>query len=55
MEGGKLILILKIVVNWQTFGYAIRKISSLRLLSLLLSYIDVNLGDAISLMNLGER
>jgi hypothetical protein len=46
---------LKIIVNQLIFGYAIRKISSLRLLLLLLFCMDVKFGDAVSLKNHGER
>jgi hypothetical protein len=55
MEGGKLIMGLKTIVNQQTFGYGIRKNSSLRLSSLLLFYMDVKFGDVVSLENHGER
>jgi hypothetical protein len=50
MEGGKLIMGLKIIVNQWIFGYGIRKIFSLRFPSLLLSYnMDMKFGDAVSL------
>jgi hypothetical protein len=51
MEGRKIIMGLKIIVNYHTFGYGIRKRSSLRLLSLPLSCIVLKFGDAISLEN----
>ena len=55
MEGGKLILALKTVVNQHTFGSRIKGNSSLRLLSFMLSYVVVKLGVATYLENDGER
>jgi hypothetical protein len=55
MEGGKLIMGLKTIVNQWIFGYGIRKNSSLRLSLLLLFYMDVKFGDAVSLESHGER
>jgi len=55
MEGGKLVMGLKTIVNQWTFGYGIRKNSSLRFLSLLSFYMDVKFEDAVSLENIGER
>jgi hypothetical protein len=46
---------LKTSVSYQTFGYWIRKNSFFILSSLLLSYMDVKFGDAVSLENPGER
>jgi hypothetical protein len=55
MEGGNLIMGLKTIVNYWTFGYGIRKNSSLRLSLLMLFYMDVKFGDALYLENHGER
>jgi hypothetical protein len=52
---GKLIMGLKTIVNQSIFGYGIRRNSSLRFFLRLLFYMDANSGDAVSLMNLGER
>ena len=49
MEGAKLIINLKIIVNQHTFGFGIRINSYLRLSSLLLFYMDVKFGVATSL------
>jgi hypothetical protein len=54
MEGEKIIMDLKIVVNQRTFGYGIKGNSSLRLSSLLLSYMVVKFGVVASLENRGE-
>jgi hypothetical protein len=51
MEGGKLIMDLKTIVNQWTFDFGIRRNSSLRLLSLMLSYMVVKFGVATSLEN----
>jgi hypothetical protein len=55
MDGGKIIMSLKTIVNLQNLGRGIRKNSSVRLSSLLLSYMDLNFRDAISLDNCGQR
>jgi hypothetical protein len=55
MEGGNLIMDLKTIVNQWTFGFGIRRNSSLRLSSLMLSYMVVKFGAATSLENHGER
>jgi len=55
MEGGKLIMHLKTIVNQQTFSYVIRRNSSLRLSSLLRLYMVVKFEVATSLENCGER
>ena len=55
MDGGKLNMGLKTIVKQLIFGYGIRKNSSLRLLLLLLFYMDVKFGDVESLENHGER
>jgi hypothetical protein len=49
MKGGKVIMGLKTIVNQHTFGYGIRKNSSMRISTLLLFYMDVKFGDVISL------
>jgi len=55
MEDGKIIMGLKTIVNQPIFGYGIRKNSSLRLLLILLFYMDAKFGDTVSLENRGER
>ena len=55
MEGGKLIMELKIVVNQLNFGFGIRRNSSLRLSLHMLFFMDVKFGDVVSLVNPGER
>jgi hypothetical protein len=55
MEVANLIMGLKKIVNKWIFGYEIRKNSSLRLLLLMLFYMDANFGNAISLESHGER
>jgi hypothetical protein len=49
MEGGKLIMGLKTIVNQRTFAYVIRRNSSLRLSSLLLFYMVMKFGATTSL------
>jgi hypothetical protein len=46
---------LKISVNQRNFGYGIRRIFSLRLSPLLLSYMVLKFGVVLSLKNHGER
>ena len=46
---------LKTIVNQLIFGVGIRRKSSLRLLILLLFFMDVKSGDVVSLVNPGER
>jgi hypothetical protein len=56
MEGGKLIMGSKTIVNQHTFGFGIiKKNSSLIVSSLQLSYMDVKFGVEVYLENLGER
>jgi hypothetical protein len=55
MEGGKLIMGSKIIVNQQNFGFGMKRKSSFTLSSLQLSYMDVKFGVAVYLDNLGER
>jgi len=55
MEGGKLIMDLKIVQNQRTFGFGISRNFSLRLSPFLLSYMVAKFGLATSLENRGER
>ena len=54
MEGGKLIMDLKTIVNQLTFFFKIRRNSSLRLSLLLLSYMDVKFKAKTSFENHGE-
>jgi hypothetical protein len=49
MEGGKLIIILKTIVNMSIFRYGKIKNSSLKLLLLMLFYMNLKFGDAIYL------
>jgi hypothetical protein len=55
MDGGKLTMGLKTIVNQWTFRYGIIKNSSLRISLLMLFYMYVNFRDAVSLENCGER
>jgi hypothetical protein len=55
MEGGKIIMGFKTVISQQTFGYGIRRNSSLRPFLLMLSYMVVNFRAIMSLDNRGER
>lgn len=55
MEGEKIIMDFKTIVSQYTFGYGIRRSSSLRLKSLLLSYMSVESLVVIFLENYGER
>ena len=55
MEGGKLIMGSKTIVNQQNFGFGIKKNSSFTLSSLHLPYMDVNFWVAVYLENPGER
>jgi hypothetical protein len=55
MEGGKVIMGLKTIVNQQTFDFVIRKNASFTLSSLWLSYMDVKFGVVVSLENTRER
>jgi hypothetical protein len=55
MKDGNLIMGLKTTVNQLIFGYEIRKKSSVRLLLLLLFYMDAKFVDVVFLENLGER
>ena len=55
MEGGKLIMGLKTIVNQLNFVVGIRSNSSLRLFLHLLFLMDVKSGAIVSLVNFGER
>jgi hypothetical protein len=55
MEGGKTVLVSKIVIDQQTYGCGKERNYSLRLSSLLLSYMNVNFGVARSIENHGRR
>jgi hypothetical protein len=55
MEGGKSYYGLENNCKLADLWLWDKKKSSLRLLSLMLSYMDVKFGDAVSLKNLGER
>ena len=55
MDGGKLIMGLKIIVNYWTFGYGIRRNFPLILSSLLLSDMVVKFWSITSLESHGER
>jgi hypothetical protein len=52
---GNIIMDLKTIVNQSVFGYGIRRNSSLRLLLLLLFFMDVKSEEVVSLVNHGER
>jgi hypothetical protein len=53
--GGKLIMSLKTIVSQSIFVFGVKKGSSLRLSSPLLSYTDVKFGVAVYLESHGER
>jgi hypothetical protein len=55
MPGGMHVIDLKTIVNQWTLGFGIRRNSSLRFFSLMLSYTVVNFGAATYLENRGER
>jgi hypothetical protein len=55
MEGEKLIMGLKKIVNQWTFGYEIRKKAYFRLSSLLLYYVVVKFGATTFLENHGKK
>ena len=55
MEGGKLIFVLKIILNQPIWSCGIKRSSSLKLLSSLLSCMVVKYGGATFLKNLGGR
>jgi hypothetical protein len=55
MDGGKLIMDLKKIVNQWTFVFGIRRNCSLRLSSLLLYHMVMKFGAVTSLENHGKR